>query len=413
MGTNSTAGGTEHSGSQRPQPADSSQQRGAFTYTYAQRFGIDSALLTPVRADEPDLKLLVSDQCPFALKLVSFQGDGATSLSEHVSIRGSVLKQFNEGLERLQAWSSDQHTDIEDTPARASQSADQQLRWPETALRESLLNAIEHRDYTYSGPTLINMFSTRIEIISLGGLVGNLQVNDLLNGVCQPRNPALSELFESIGWARNCGSGIPRIMDSYQNSAVGPQLRVAPSSVAMLLPIPIAIDRADRGFGSDSATLDATGSSNDDTGAPHAARKYTFPSPELPTTHDASVALAAMRVIGSRPMQIATLGNQEYAWAYAPDAAMGNKSDDSSQAYTPLRPPVPMPIAKPRAYPIESLEEVTLHILSDAGVPLSRAQIQQSLGLSKNQASHLLHTLNKQGKITVEGQSRATRYSMR
>ena len=411
MGTNSTAGGTEHRGSQRPQSADSSQQHNV-TYTYAQRFNIDAALNAPARTGEADLKLLISDQCPFTLKIVSFQGDDAASPSEHTTIQGSVLKHFQEGFRHLQEWYDTRHADAEHIHAQGEHSDAQQLRWPETALRESLLNAIEHRDYTYSGPTLINMFSTRIEIISLGGLVGNLQVNDLLNGVCQPCNPALSELFESLGWARNCGSGIPRIMDSYRNSAVGPQLRVGPSSVAMLLPTPIAVSREDRGFGSDSAMQNTTGASNDGNGDTHSARKYTFPSPTPPTTHDASVALASMRVIGSRPMQIATLGNQEYGWAVGTNAAANSESASNPPAWVMMQPPVPVRVALPPSQPLVTLEEVTLHVLSNAGVPLSRAQIQQSLGLSKNQATHLLHTLNKQGKITVEGRSRATRYSL-
>ena len=368
-----------------------------------------------MRAGEPDLKLLVSDQCPFTLKIVFFQGDDATSPSELTTIQGSVLKHFQEGLQRLQECCDTRDANTEHVEAQGEHSAVRRLRWPETALRESLLNAIEHRDYSYSGPTLINMFTTRIEIISLGGLVGNLQVNDLINGVCQPRNPALAELFESLGWAHNCGSGIPRIMDSYQNSAVGPQLRVAPSSVAMLLPIPVAIGhdwpRNDQVRGHGDAKHDTPDGIDHSDDAP-AARRYTFPSPEPPTTHDASVALAAMRVIGTRPMQIATLGNQEYGWAYAPNVTMGDEIDTDPLAYTPLKPLVPMQVALPPSHPLVSLEEITLHILSHAGVPLSRAQIQQTLGLSKNQAAHLLHTLNKQGKITVEGRSRATRYSL-
>lgn len=38
--------------------------------------------------------------------------------------------------------------------------------WPETALRESLINAVLHRDYDKSGPILISVFDSSIEIVS-------------------------------------------------------------------------------------------------------------------------------------------------------------------------------------------------------------------------------------------------------
>lgn len=110
-------------------------------------------------------------------------------------------------------------------------------QYPAIALREALVNALEHRDYTYSGPTLINIFDSRLEIVSLGGLTDGLEINDLLNGVCQPRTPRLAELFADLGLCENCGTGIQRIMDAYAQSAVSPQLRVGPTSVAMVLPI--------------------------------------------------------------------------------------------------------------------------------------------------------------------------------
>ena len=46
--------------------------------------------------------------------------------------------------------------------------------YPEEALREALLNAIVHRDYSYSGSIIINVNDGRIEFISIGGLLPGL-----------------------------------------------------------------------------------------------------------------------------------------------------------------------------------------------------------------------------------------------
>jgi predicted HTH transcriptional regulator len=164
--------------------------------------------------------LLLSDQNPFSVKCAVFEGDTKTKLTDRAEIHGSVLRQLNEAALFLNQHNTDG-------------------QWPETALHESLINAVLHRDYEYSGPILVNIFSNRVEIVSLGGLVRGLQINDLLNGICQPRNAWLVLTATALGISENYGTGIPRIMDSYATSSASPQLRVGPSSVAMILPVPV------------------------------------------------------------------------------------------------------------------------------------------------------------------------------
>lgn len=41
--------------------------------------------------------------------------------------------------------------------------------YPYYALREALVNAVVHRDYSFSGSTLIHIFQDRIEVVSVGG----------------------------------------------------------------------------------------------------------------------------------------------------------------------------------------------------------------------------------------------------
>jgi len=60
--------------------------------------------------------------------------------------------------------------------------------YPEDAIREALLNAIVHREYSFSGSTIINLYADLIEIISLGGLVSGLSLEAAMIGASQPRN---------------------------------------------------------------------------------------------------------------------------------------------------------------------------------------------------------------------------------
>lgn len=51
--------------------------------------------------------------------------------------------------------------------------------YPEDAIRESLLNSIVHRDYSFSGSNLVNVYEDRIEFVSLGGLVSGLELESM------------------------------------------------------------------------------------------------------------------------------------------------------------------------------------------------------------------------------------------
>ena len=313
-----------------------------------------------------DIGLLLSDQNPATSTVVRFAGDSKRSDASHATFHGSILSQLDAITQAI---------DIEDA----------RHRWPQDALHETIVNALVHRDYGFSGPTMVNLFTTRIEVVSLGGLVGGLQVNDILNGVCQPRNPELAGVFELLGLTQNCGLGIQRILDAYDSSVISPQIRVAPTSVAMILPLPVTPEHLE---GRERFAQD------DDVKATH-TRLYPFPAIHPDTTDDPTLALTGMRVIGTTGMQIAMLGRQLATWRIHED---GTVSLD--------------PGSFPQIRHVETLEQITLHCLANAAVPLSRAQIQHTLGLNKNQTAHLLHTLSKKGKITMQGRSRATRYSL-
>lgn len=93
--------------------------------------------------------------------------------------------------------------------------------YPMAAIREAVLNALVHRDYsihTEGMPIQILMFDDRMEIRNPGGIYGRIRIDQL--GKTQPdtRNPVLAAALEILGVTENRYSGIPtirRAMDEY------------------------------------------------------------------------------------------------------------------------------------------------------------------------------------------------------
>ncbi len=108
--------------------------------------------------------------------------------------------------------------------------------YPAYALRESLLNAITHRDYDYSGSIIINIFDNRIEFVSLGGLAKGITMEDIFGGVSQPRNTIIASIFYRLELIEAYGTGVQRIMESYAPSLQKPVFRPAPASFGVTLP---------------------------------------------------------------------------------------------------------------------------------------------------------------------------------
>ena len=86
--------------------------------------------------------------------------------------------------------------------------------YPLGAIREAVLNALIHRDYSHyteGTPIQINFFTDRLEIHSPGNLYGRMTVEQL--GIARPdqRNPALAVMAETLLGAENRYSGIPTI----------------------------------------------------------------------------------------------------------------------------------------------------------------------------------------------------------
>lgn len=173
--------------------------------------------------------LLLSDQCAHSVKCAGYDGTGKTNFKSRKEFFGSILKQADEVHEYIRL-----NNNLNSTFAGLKRV--DRPDYPDYALREALLNAIIHRDYDYSGSTIINIFDNRIEFVSIGGLVKGITMEDVLGGVSQPRNAVIAAVFYRLELIEAYGTGIQRIMESYEDCLQKPVFRPAPASFIVTLP---------------------------------------------------------------------------------------------------------------------------------------------------------------------------------
>ncbi len=87
--------------------------------------------------------------------------------------------------------------------------------WNKIAIRELVINALVHNDYSNEIPPKVEIFSDRLEITSAGRLPEGMDEEDFFGGVSNPRNKELMRVFRDVEMVESLGSGMPRVMQSY------------------------------------------------------------------------------------------------------------------------------------------------------------------------------------------------------
>ena len=176
-----------------------------------------------------NLGMLLSDQCVHTIKLAVFEGSKKTVFRDRKELTGSLLTQLENAYSYIDQFN---RTRAEFEGLDRIDKRD----YPAEALREALLNAITHRDYSFSGSTLISIFDDRIEFVTIGGLVRGLSFNDIMLGVSALRNQKLANVFYRLHLIEAYGTGILKINESYSDCDVKPQFEVTDNAFKITLP---------------------------------------------------------------------------------------------------------------------------------------------------------------------------------
>lgn len=84
-------------------------------------------------------------------------------------------------------------------------------------LREAVINALVHADYSQRGaPIRIAFFDDRIEIENPGILLPGMTIKDMREGISRIRNPVIARLFREMNLIEQWGTGVPRMFKQAQ-----------------------------------------------------------------------------------------------------------------------------------------------------------------------------------------------------
>ena len=152
---------------------------------------------------------LLADENGMSIKVAKYQGKNRVHLIESNEYGYcSLIKATKAVLDKLELENKTAST------ITAKERIDVRL-WSPVALREAVINAIVHNDYSREAPPKFEIFADRIEITSACALPEGLTPAEFFEGYSIPRNKELMRVFKDLEMVEHLGSGLPRITEFY------------------------------------------------------------------------------------------------------------------------------------------------------------------------------------------------------
>ncbi|TVZ26093.1 putative HTH transcriptional regulator [Gillisia sp. Hel_I_86] len=152
---------------------------------------------------------LLADKNNTSIKVAKYSGKTRTDLIESNEYGHECLVKATKQVIDKIAVENRTNTKI---TAKERQQAN---LWNPIALREAIINAFVHNDYTNEITPKFEIFTDRIEITSAGSLPEGLSEQEFFEGFSVPRNKELMRIFKDLELVEQLGSGIPRILEHY------------------------------------------------------------------------------------------------------------------------------------------------------------------------------------------------------
>lgn len=275
--------------------------------------------------------------------------------------------------------------------------------YPEVALREALLNAFCHADYRLASPILVKQFSGRIEVSNPGGFIGGVTPENILHHAPASRNPCLVDALVRLRLVNRSNLGIQRIYRALLIEGKEPPLiedlgeAVKVRFRASDLSVPFRTFVAEEGKGRVDLSVD-----------------HLLVLQHL-LRHSEIDSATASRLCQRPPEEIReVLSSMERDLGYLERGGTGRGR------YWTLRPEIHRRIAAPghperdRRVDWEAAKTRVLSVMRQraqrGGPALTNAEARAITRLDRKQVNRLVHDLETEGQVRIEGYGRGSRY---
>lgn len=141
------------------------------------------------------------------MTLLAFKGRDRLHIYDRRDVRDDLLTQFNEGVTFLK-----KHLNVRSEIRGLNREDIYEI--PIEVLREALVNALMHRDYSITGTQIsVEVYDDRVEIVNPGGLPKGLSLRDL-GKVSIRRNELIADLFFRLHKVERIGMGIQKMKEA-------------------------------------------------------------------------------------------------------------------------------------------------------------------------------------------------------
>lgn len=155
---------------------------------------------------------LLSDDNNVSIKVAKYTGDDVDELEEYYEYGFcSLIKATDRVLEKFK---SENKIFAKITYPKRNE----QQMYDYNAVREVIVNAIVHNDWSNEYPPKFEFFNNRIEISSFGGIQREFTEEEFLLGYSAPKNPELMRVFKDLDIVEHLGTGIRKILKKYDKS---------------------------------------------------------------------------------------------------------------------------------------------------------------------------------------------------
>ncbi len=156
---------------------------------------------------------LLSDNNNISIKVATYSGDDAYDLVENEEYGYcSLVKATKKVIDKFEI--------INKTFSKITGDAERKelKMFDKTAVREAIVNSLVHNLWQTENPPKFEIFNDHISITSTGGLPSNVTKEEFLKGYSFPVNPELMRVFKDLDLVEQLGTGIIRILKSYDES---------------------------------------------------------------------------------------------------------------------------------------------------------------------------------------------------